>query len=99
MPLGRPYRRSLSRNRFMIALLALGLCAGTASAQTDANWPTKPIRFVVPFPAGSFADIALRILQQKLGARLGQKLVIDNRSGASGNTGAELLAKAPPGGY
>jgi len=86
-------------NRFMIALLALGLCAGTASAQTDANWPTKPIRFVVPFPAGSFADIALRILQHKLGARLGQQLVIDNRSGASGNIGADMLAKSPPDGY
>jgi tripartite-type tricarboxylate transporter receptor subunit TctC len=85
--------------RFMIALLALGLCVGTASAQNDANWPTKPIRFVVPFPAGSFADIALRILQQKLGARLGQQLVIDNRSGASGNIGADMLAKSPPDGY
>ena len=85
--------------RFVIALLALGLCAGTASAQNDTNWPTKPIRFVVPFPAGSFADIALRILQQKLGARLGQQLVIDNRSGASGNIGADMLAKSPPDGY
>jgi tripartite-type tricarboxylate transporter receptor subunit TctC len=85
--------------RFAFALLAFGLCAGTASAQNDANWPTKPIRFVVPFPAGSFADIALRILQQKLGARLGQQLVIDNRSGASGNIGADMLAKSPPDGY
>jgi tripartite-type tricarboxylate transporter receptor subunit TctC len=85
--------------RFMLALLALVLCAGTASAQNDANWPTKPIRFVVPFPAGSFADIAMRIMQQKLGARLGQQLVIDNRSGASGNIGADMLAKSPPDGY
>src|SRR3982074_158453 len=93
MPLGRPYRRSLSMNRFMIPLLALRLCAGNATG------PTKPLRFVVPFPAGSFADIALRILQQKLGARLGQQLVIDNRSGASGNIGADMLAKSPPDGY
>jgi tripartite-type tricarboxylate transporter receptor subunit TctC len=85
--------------RFALALLALGLCAGAASAQNDANWPDKPIRFVVPFPAGSFADIALRILQPKLGARLGQQLVIDNRSGASGNIGADMLAKSPPDGY
>src|SRR6202163_1209544 len=85
--------------RFAFAWLALGLCAGAASAQNAANWPDKPIRFVVPFPAGSFADIALRILQPKLGARLGQQLVIDNRSGASGNIGADMLAKSPPDGY
>jgi tripartite-type tricarboxylate transporter receptor subunit TctC len=85
--------------RFAFALLALGLCADAASAQNDANWPDKPVRFVVPFPAGSFADITLRILQPKLGARLGQQLVIDNRSGASGNIGADMLAKSPPDGY
>jgi tripartite-type tricarboxylate transporter receptor subunit TctC len=80
------------------ALLALCLAAGTAWAE-PANWPERPIRFVAPFPAGSLVDITLRILQPKLGARLGQQLVIDNRSGASGNIGTDVLAKSPPDGY
>jgi tripartite-type tricarboxylate transporter receptor subunit TctC len=85
-------------NRFALALVALSLAAGGASAQ-PAGWPDKPIRFVVPFPAGSFADITMRILQQKMGPRLGQQLVIDNRSGASGDIGSDILAKSAPDGY
>jgi tripartite-type tricarboxylate transporter receptor subunit TctC len=84
-------------HRLLLALLALYLAAGDASAQ--ANWPTKPVRFVIPFPAGSFADITIRILQQKLGPRLGRPLVVDNRSGASGDIGSDMLAKAAPDGY
>src|SRR5215467_59572 len=83
--------------RLLLALLALCLAATTASAQSD--WPTKPVRFVIPFPAGSFADITMRIIQQKLGPRLGQAIVVDNRSGASGDIGSEVLAKASPDGY
>ncbi len=84
-------------HRLFLALLALCLAAGDASAQ--ANWPTKPVRFVIPFPAGSFADITIRILQQKLGPRLGRTIVVDNRSGASGDIGSDVLAKAAPDGY
>jgi tripartite-type tricarboxylate transporter receptor subunit TctC len=83
-------------SRFAFALLALCLAAGGASAQ---DWPTKPIHFLIPFPPGSFADITIRILQQKLGPRLGQTIVVDNRSGASGDIGSEVLAKAAPDGY
>jgi tripartite-type tricarboxylate transporter receptor subunit TctC len=82
--------------RFALALIALGLTAGHASAQA---WPNKPVHFVIPFPPGSFADITMRIMQQKLGPRLGQPIVVDNRSGASGDIGAEVMAKAPPDGY
>jgi tripartite-type tricarboxylate transporter receptor subunit TctC len=82
----------------MLALLALCLAAGAAWSQ-PANWPDRPIRIVAPFPPGSIVDIAMRILQPKLAARLGQQLVIDNRSGASGIIGADLLAKSPPDGY
>jgi tripartite-type tricarboxylate transporter receptor subunit TctC len=84
-------------SRLALALLALCLAAGDASAQAD--WPTKPVRFVIPFPPGSFADITMRIIQQKLGPRLGQTIVVDNRSGASGDIGSEILAKAAPDGY
>ena len=82
--------------RLAFALLALCLAAGSASAE---DWPTKPIHFIIPFPPGSFADITIRIMQQKLGPRLGQTIVVDNRSGASGDIGSEVLAKAAPDGY
>jgi tripartite-type tricarboxylate transporter receptor subunit TctC len=80
------------------AVLALCLAAGAAWSQ-PANWPDRPIRFVAPFPPGSLVDLTLRILQPKLAVRLGQPLVIDNRSGASGNIGADVLAKSTPDGY
>jgi tripartite-type tricarboxylate transporter receptor subunit TctC len=83
--------------RLALALLALCLAAGNAPAQD--KWPTKPIRVVVPFPPGSFADITMRIMQQKLGPRLGQTVVVDNRSGASGDIGSDILARAAPDGY
>src|SRR5262249_59026259 len=83
--------------RLALALLALCLAAGTASAQD--KWPTKPVRVVVPFPPGSFADITMRILQQKLGPRLGQTIVGDNPSGASGDIGSAVIARAPPARY
>ena len=84
--------------RLALALLALGLAAGAVPAHA-ADWPTKPIHFIVPFPPGSFADITMRIMQQKLGPRLGQTIVVDNRSGASGDIGSEALAKAAGDGY
>src|SRR5215467_187887 len=97
-----PTRSQPCRNRTMkrvvLALLALCLAAGAAWSE-PANWPDRPIRFVAPFPPGSLVDITLRTLQPKLSVRLGQQLVIDNRSGASGNIGADLLSKSPPDGY
>jgi tripartite-type tricarboxylate transporter receptor subunit TctC len=83
--------------RLALALLALCLAAGTAGAQD--KWPTKPVRIVVPFPPGSFADITMRIMQQKLGPRLGQTIVVDNRSGASGDIGTDVVARAAGDGY
>jgi tripartite-type tricarboxylate transporter receptor subunit TctC len=85
-------------NRLALAFLSLCFAAGTAWSD-PTNWPDRPIRFVAPFPPGSLVDIALRILQPKLSARLGQQIIIDNRSGASGNIGADFLAKSPPDGY
>jgi tripartite-type tricarboxylate transporter receptor subunit TctC len=84
-------------------LLILALLAVTApapaSAQTVSEWPTKPIRFIVPYPPGGGTDIIARIVQDKLSAALGQPIVIDNRGGAAGNIGTELAAKAAPDGY
>ena len=84
--------------RFALAFIAICLAAGGAPVRA-ADWPTKPIHFIVPFPPGSFADITIRIMQQKLGPRLGQTIVVDNRSGASGDIGSEALARAKPDGY
>ena len=62
-------------------------------------WPARPIKLVVPFPAGSSPDIIARIIAEPLGAALGQSLVIDNRPGAGGNIGTGVVAKAEPDGY
>jgi tripartite-type tricarboxylate transporter receptor subunit TctC len=75
---------------------ALGFCTLTVSAQ---NYPSRPVRFVVPFVAGGPTDIQGRMLGEKLAQRLGQQVLVDNRGGAGGNIGMEITAKAPPDGY
>ena len=86
--------------RLISIALTSALGVGTAAAQGgDAAWPDRPIRLIVPFPAGSSTDIIARIIAQKLGSRVGQQVVIENRVGASGNIGADSVAKAAPDGY
>ena len=72
--------------------------SASASAAAQA-YPTKPIRLMVPFPPGGSTDIVARIVAQKLGAQLGQPLVIENRGGAGGTLGTAVVAKAPADGY
>jgi tripartite-type tricarboxylate transporter receptor subunit TctC len=85
--------------RLVSIALGLLIAAGTAHAQSaDAALPDRPIRIVVPFPAGSSTDIIARIIGQKLSGRLGQQIVVENRAGASGNIGADAIAKAAPDG-
>ena len=76
--------------------ILFNLAVGPAAAQT---YPGKPIRMIVPFPAGGGSDTMGRIVGQKLGERLGQQFVVDNRVGAAGSIGAELAAKSAPDGY
>ena len=88
--------------RIAVAVLAAALSAsGAAVAQqsSTAGYPTKSIRFVIPFPPGGPADIFGRTIGQQLSDRWHQQIVIDNRSGAGGILGAEIVAKAPPDGY
>ena len=89
-----------SQNRLVaraVAVLSLALCAGAAQAQTP--YPVKPVRFIVPFPAGSGTDIIARLVAIKLSDSVKQQVVIDNRPGASTIIGTEIVAKAPPDGY
>lgn len=83
--------------RAFLALCAALLAAPAAFAQQ--SYPQKPIRYVVPFPAGGIADVFARIIGGRIGEAWGQPVVVENRAGAGGNIGAEIVAKAPPDGY
>ena len=83
-------------NLLRSALCAVLVCASGLAA---AAFPDKPIRLIVPFPAGGAADVMARGMAQRLGQELGQQIVIDNRGGAGGTTAAEAAAKAPADGY
>ncbi|MBX6366961.1 MAG: tripartite tricarboxylate transporter substrate binding protein [Rhodospirillales bacterium] len=86
------------KNAFAALLVALALLAAPpAAAQRD--YPTKPVRVIVSFPSGSMPDIAARTIAPALHQALGQPFIIENRSGAARNTGAEAVAKAPPDGH
>ena len=80
----------------VLLAMSLGILSFTAHAQ---SWPSKPLRVIVPFAAGSATDTVARIYTQKMGELLGQTLVVDNRAGANGSIGADMVAKASPDGY
>ena len=80
---------------FVVALCAVS----SATAIAQDKYPTRPIRLIVAFPPGGSTDIIARLVGQKLGERLGQQIVIDNRGGAGGTIGTEIAARANPDGY
>jgi tripartite-type tricarboxylate transporter receptor subunit TctC len=88
--------------RFLASLAAAVIAAGATSAawaQAASQWPTRPIRLIVPFPPGGGTDAFARPLAKVLASSLSQQVLIDNRGGAGGTLGAELAAKAAPDGY
>ena len=87
------------RSSFLRTLLFATGCALTALVAHGQNYPSKPIRFVVPFTPGGSQDVIARLFAQKLTDSLGHQVVVDNRGGAAGLIAAELVAKAPGDGY
>jgi tripartite-type tricarboxylate transporter receptor subunit TctC len=82
----------------LMVLAALVVLAVAMPAQAQ-EWPTRPIRFIVPFPAGGSTDVGARVIADSLTRRLGQQIVVENKSGASGNVGFEAALHSAPDGY
>src|SRR5919201_674171 len=90
----------MKRTAFVIALLVWTCASSRSIAETAPAWsPVRPVRIVVPFQAGGPIDAIARIVAQQLNEKWGQSFVIENRTGAGGNIGMELVAKAPADGY
>ena len=81
------------------AFVSGGLILAAGRAWGADPWPNKPVRWVVPYPAGAFTDAAARVIGKRLGERLGQQFVIDNKTGAGSNIGTEIVANAPADGH
>ena len=84
--------------RILFGLFA-ALCLSLAASVHAQAWPTRPVKFIVPFTPGTGMDTIARIVAPRLAERLGQSVVVENRPGASGNIGTDAVAKAAPDGY
>ena len=90
---------TFQRRSALRGLLVAGLCSAAPLAMAQDAWPSKPVRMVVPFAPGGSTDVIARMLGQKLSLMWGQPVVIENRAGAGGNVGADVVAKAGADGY
>ncbi len=88
-----------ARVAFAITIIMTFVMAVLSPSQAQERWPERPITFVVPYPPGGTSDIVARIVGERLGEALGQSVVIENRPGANGNIGANIVAKSRPDGY
>ena len=92
-----PKKRALLKS---LACVALGVMSGGALQSARAQeFPTRPLRIVVPFPAGGTTDVVARLVAQRMTESMGQTVLVDNRGGAGGTIGADIVAKAAPDGY
>src|SRR3954471_10409673 len=95
------HRIGLRTTAGAVSAMAISIFAAVAANETraQADYPQRPVRMVVPFAPGGASDFVGRIMQAKMSEVLGQQLVIDNRTGAAGNIGVEVAARASPDGY
>ena len=91
--------RPVQRRAACLLAAAIATARPACFAVAQAAWPTRPLRLIVPFPAGGTTDTLSRILAERLGARIGQTVVVENRGGAAGVIAAEMAARAEPDGY
>src|SRR6266566_2273440 len=87
----------MTKLRLIVLILAVATFASPRNAA--AEWPERPVHFIVPFPAGGATDVAARVVGNFVSGRLGQQIVVENRSGANGNIAIEYAAKSAPDGY
>jgi tripartite-type tricarboxylate transporter receptor subunit TctC len=95
-------RRAARRRLVQAAILASGLMLAVpamAQSASTQNWPSRPVRVVVPYPPGGVSDAVTRLVMQKLAERIGQPVVVENRPGANGMIGSDNVAKSAPDGY
>jgi tripartite-type tricarboxylate transporter receptor subunit TctC len=87
------------RTPAILAGIVVAFALGAAAAKAEDKYPSKPVRMIVSFSAGGPTDTVARVMGAKMGDLLGQQFVVENKAGAGGNIGADLVAKAPPDGY
>jgi tripartite-type tricarboxylate transporter receptor subunit TctC len=93
------HREQALRSTIVPAVIALALCAGAAGRTHAESYPERPIKLVVPFPAGGATDTTARLVAQRLQAGLGQSVIVENQGGAGGTIGSRQVARAAPDGY
>ncbi|MDO8713491.1 MAG: tripartite tricarboxylate transporter substrate binding protein [Polynucleobacter sp.] len=93
----------MRKNNLIVAVTSIIIAfigsLGLVQATQAQSWPTKPIKFIVPYPPGGGTDVIARIIQEPLRQALGQQIIIDNRGGAGGSIGTDIVAKSPADGY
>ena len=89
----------MNARHYATRLVATGLLIGSTVCAAQSAWPNRPVRIVVPYAPGAFTDIAARSFAAELSTQLGQQFVVDNRTGAGGTLGMDIVAKATPDGY
>src|SRR3954469_9038400 len=92
-------RTMITRRHFTLALAALPFAGANTGVARAQSYPAKPIRFVVPFPAGGSTDVGARLIAENLSRAFGQQVYVENKSGANGTIGVEDAAKSAPDGY